>query len=60
MNKDQIEGRSERATGKLKELAGRAIGSRKMEREGQTQCCAGRIRASYGDLLEDLRKVGRK
>lgn len=54
--KDRVKGKALAAKGKLKENVGRAMGDRKLEREGKVDKTAGRIRKKVGDVekvLED-------
>jgi uncharacterized protein YjbJ (UPF0337 family) len=52
MNDDQIKGRIEEAKGKVKKAAGRAVGNRKLEREGKLQNTHGKAQAKFGDLRD--------
>ncbi|HEX7865083.1 MAG TPA: CsbD family protein [Variovorax sp.] len=52
MNKDQLAGRVEEAKGKLKEVAGKAIGSEKLEGKGIAEQAAGKVQKTYGDVKE--------
>ncbi|WP_295456898.1 CsbD family protein [uncultured Thiodictyon sp.] len=56
MNKDQVKGRYEEAKGKIKEVAGHAVGNKEVEIKGNAQKNTGRIQAAVGDLKEDLKK----
>lgn len=56
MNKDQIEGRLKETGGKVKEIAGRALGKRKMAHGGMVQQATGRAQADYGDIKNNLQK----
>jgi uncharacterized protein YjbJ (UPF0337 family) len=55
MNKDQVKGRIEEATGKVKEVAGKVTGDRELEQEGKVQNIGGKVQAGYGDLKEDIK-----
>ncbi|NMG29679.1 CsbD family protein [Aromatoleum evansii] len=55
MNKDQVKGRIEEAKGKMKEVAGRVSGDKKLEREGKIQNISGKVQAGIGDLKEDIK-----
>jgi uncharacterized protein YjbJ (UPF0337 family) len=57
MNKDQVKGRIEEAKGKVKEVAGKAVGNRDLEQEGKIQNVGGKVQAGYGDLKEDIKKA---
>ena len=52
MNKDQLAGRMEEAKGKLKEVAGKAVGSEKLEGKGIAEQAAGKVQKTYGDVRE--------
>jgi uncharacterized protein YjbJ (UPF0337 family) len=58
MNKDQVKGRIEEATGKIKEVAGELVGDPALELEGVIRKRNGRMRAEYGDLRNRIRKGG--
>ena len=55
MNKDQIKGRVEEATGKVKEVAGRIVGNEKLETEGLADQVKGKVQAGYGDTKENVK-----
>jgi uncharacterized protein YjbJ (UPF0337 family) len=55
MNKDQVKGRIEEATGKGKEVAGMVTGDKELEQEGKVQNIGGKVQAGYGDLKEDIK-----
>jgi len=44
MNKDRIKGSAEQAKGKVKEVAGKATGDKKLETEGKAHKVSGKIR----------------
>jgi uncharacterized protein YjbJ (UPF0337 family) len=48
MNKDQVKGRIEEATGKV-------TGDKELEQEGKVQNIGGKVQAGYGDLKEDIK-----
>lgn len=56
MNKDQLQGRTEKAKGKLKEIAGKAVGNDRMRTEGQMQQATGGMQGQMGDAKEKLKK----
>lgn len=56
MNKDQVKGRIDEATGKVKEVAGRIVGNKELERKGKLKNAAGKVQAGSGDLREDIKK----
>ncbi len=54
MNKDQVIGRVEQATGAIKEAAGKAVGNPTLEVKGKVQKNKGRAQAAVGDIKSDL------
>jgi uncharacterized protein YjbJ (UPF0337 family) len=57
MNKDQVKGRIEKAKGTVKETVGKVTGKDSLEQKGKFQKAAGKFRAGYGDLKNDIKKV---
>jgi uncharacterized protein YjbJ (UPF0337 family) len=55
INKDQVEGRVKEATGKVQEVAGKAVGSTTEQVKGTVNKTAGAAQAKYGDVKSDLR-----
>ena len=55
MNKDQVKGRAEQAKGAVKEVAGKVVGNRNLEAEGQIDKTTGKAQATYGDVKEDVK-----
>ncbi len=55
MNKDQIKGRAQEATGKVKQVTGKAVGNKELERKGKAEKAGGKLRAGYGDLKDDIK-----
>ncbi len=60
MNKDQIKGRIDQATGKVKEVAGRAVGNEKLEGEGLADQAGGKVQATVGDARQNVKDVAQK
>ena len=56
MNKHQLKGRINQATGKLKEFSGKLFGNKTLEVKGITQKTGGKIDARHGDLKNDVAK----
>jgi len=56
MNKDQVKGRVQEAKGKVKEVAGKAVGNRRIAAEGDAEQLAGKVQKTYGDAKNELRK----
>lgn len=59
MNKDQVSGRVEEAKGKLKEAAGKVVGSDKLKAEGMVNQAAGKVQKTYGDTKEQVKDAAR-
>ena len=57
INKDQVEGRTEEAKGKVKEVVGHAVGNEDLEARGTVQKNIGAVQAKVGDVKEDLKKA---
>ena len=55
MNKDQIKGRVEQATGTVKEAAGKVVGNDKLRTEGKADQIKGKVQAGYGDARENVK-----
>lgn len=60
MNKHQVEGRVDQATGKAKEVAGRAVGNEELEGEGLADQLKGKTQAGYGDAKENAKDSAKK
>ena len=58
MNEDQVRGRIKEAKGELRNVAGKIVGNKKMERKGLIQNVSGKIQTGYGDLRESLKNKG--
>lgn len=59
MNKDQVKGPVEQAKGKVKEIAGKTIGSKRLEAEGDAEQVAGKVQKTLGDAKSELQKRAR-
>ncbi len=57
MNKDQVKGRIEQAKGKAKEIAGKLTGNKTLEAKGDADQAAGKVRKTYGDAKNQLKKT---
>jgi uncharacterized protein YjbJ (UPF0337 family) len=55
MNKDRIKGSAEQAKGKVKEVAGKATGDKKLQGEAKAQKVGGKIRNALGGLKDAVR-----
>ena len=59
MNKDQVKGRTNTATGKIKEGVGKATGDKDLQDKGTAEKVGGKIRSTVGDVKEDIKKSTR-
>jgi uncharacterized protein YjbJ (UPF0337 family) len=55
MDKQRIKGSAQQAKGKIKELAGKAVGNRKLQARGKAEEAAGKIRNAVGGLKDAMR-----
>jgi uncharacterized protein YjbJ (UPF0337 family) len=55
MDKDRIKGSAQQAKGKIKEVAGKATGDKKLEGEGKADKVGGKIRNAVGGMKDALR-----
>ena len=55
VDKDRIEGSLEQAKGKVKEVAGKATGDKKLEGEGKADQVAGKVQNAVGGVKDALR-----
>lgn len=60
MNKDQVKGRVEQTTGKVKEAAGKLVGNDRLQTEGMADQVKGKVQAGYGDARENLKDKAKK
>jgi uncharacterized protein YjbJ (UPF0337 family) len=60
INKDQVKGRAEEASGKVKEVVGKVVGDKHLEVKGNIEKNAGAVRATVGDAKSDIDKAFRK
>ena len=60
MNKDQVKGRVEETTGKVKEAAGKLVGNDRLRREGAVDQVKGKVQAGYGDAKENAKDKAKK
>jgi uncharacterized protein YjbJ (UPF0337 family) len=59
MNKDQIKGRTNTATGKIKEAVGKATDDKDLEAKGKAEKAGGKIRSTFGDVKSDIKRSTR-
>ena len=57
MNKDLIQGSSEQAKGKVKEIAGKVTGDTKLESEGKAEKAAGKIQNTIGGMKDAVKEA---
>lgn len=57
MNKDQVKGTTDKAVGKVKEIAGRVTGNNKTEAKGLVQQAKGNVQKKVGDAKEVLKNA---
>ena len=60
MNKDQVKGRVEQSTGKVKEVAGKLVGNDRLRTEGKAEQVKGKVQAGYGDAKENAKDKVKK
>ena len=60
MNKDQVKGRIEQTTGKVKEAAGKLVGNDRLRTEGAADQVKGKVQAGYGDAKENVKDKAKK
>jgi len=60
MNKHQVEGRVDQATGKTKEVVGRVVGNERLEAEGLAKQVKGKAQSGYGDAKEGTKDAAKK
>jgi uncharacterized protein YjbJ (UPF0337 family) len=55
VDKDRIQGSAEQVKGKVKDMAGKALGDAKMEGEGKADQAKGKAQNAVGGLKDSLR-----
>jgi uncharacterized protein YjbJ (UPF0337 family) len=55
MDKQRIKGSAQQAKGKIKELAGKAVGDKKLQAKGKTEEAGGKIRNAVGGMKDAMR-----
>jgi uncharacterized protein YjbJ (UPF0337 family) len=60
VNKDQVKGRMNELEGKTKKAAGKVARDNVLRRRGRMQEMAGRARATYGDIMEEIKEEWKK
>jgi uncharacterized protein YjbJ (UPF0337 family) len=56
VNKNQVKGHIKEAKGKGKELAGKAVGNKQLQREGKVENLGGKAEVAYGDLKKEVQR----
>ena len=59
MNKDQVKGRTNTVTGKIKEGVGKATNDKDLQDRGTAEKVGGKVRSTFGDIKEDIKKSTR-
>ena len=57
MNKKQIKSRVKAVEGRVKEMTGKLVGDKSMEKKGTAEKNAAKKKVLYEDLKEDVRKL---
>jgi uncharacterized protein YjbJ (UPF0337 family) len=57
MDKDRIDGAAKRAGGAIKEVAGKALGDKKMESEGAAKKAEGEVQNAVGGVKDKIREI---
>ena len=60
MDRQRMEGGLKKATGSIKEQAGKALGDRHLEGEGKAEKTEGHIRSGVGKAMDAIREVVEK
>ena len=55
INKDQVKGRVKVVKGAVKQVAGKLIGSTRLQARGNIQKNLGKVQAKYGDLKKKVK-----
>jgi len=55
MDKDRIKGSADQAKGKVKEVAGKAVGDHKLKTEGKADQLKGKVENAIGGMKDTLR-----
>ncbi len=56
MDKEHIKGAADKASGAIKEGAGKITGNEKLEAEGKFDKAKGEVRQGVGDVKDELKK----
>lgn len=56
MNKQQIKGATNRATGEIKQQVGKLTGDRSLQARGQAREIKGKVQQGVGDAREEVRQ----
>jgi uncharacterized protein YjbJ (UPF0337 family) len=55
MDKQRVKGSAQQAKGKMKELAGKAVGNKKLQARGKAEKAAGKVRNAVGGMKDAMR-----
>lgn len=59
MNKDQVKGGAKQAKGRVQQIAGKAVGNKKLEARGDANQAAGKTQRAYGDAKQMAKKTSK-
>jgi uncharacterized protein YjbJ (UPF0337 family) len=60
MDRDRVEGAAKTTGGKMKEVAGKALGDQKMEAEGKVKQTEGKIQNAIGGAKDTIRDASKR
>jgi uncharacterized protein YjbJ (UPF0337 family) len=60
MNKQQVKGMANRASGEVKEQVGKITRNRSLEAKGHAQEMKGKVQSTYGNAKEDVKRADRE
>jgi len=56
MDTDRLKGTARQITGSLKEILGRAVGNKQLEKDGRAEKIAGKVQGAVGSAKQEARK----
>jgi uncharacterized protein YjbJ (UPF0337 family) len=60
MNNEHVKGAAEKGEGKIKEIAGRVTGDKKLENKGKVDQVKGTVHIAAGDAKDAVKDAGRR
>ena len=60
MNNETVKGATEKAGGKIKEVAGRVTGDRKLDNEGRVDQVKGAVHSAVGNAKDSVKEIFRR